>query len=159
MIKKKLKYQYVNFDSLRDLLIQGISQVAIQKGSHGRPDFVWFRLGNELVIKIRSVVSSVDSWDEIGSLVFELVNEHDMDKNIINLSEDWGEIGGIDRLIYSDDVVDAESGIALKNINGKEIVVVSSSFPFSVELFAGFYSKDFSPECDLSKYLRDTLAL
>jgi len=100
------------------------------------------------------VVSSIDSWDEIGSLVFQLVNDKAVIKEMERLGPDWLQIEHIEKLVYQDERVKAESGLAIKNKNGEEITILSSSFPYAIEINATFHTGSFEPECDIKQYSR-----
>lgn len=151
---KKLEHKIVNSKSLLDLFSEGISGVAICKRNNERPDSVWLVVDGEKVIKVTSIVSSVDTWDEMGSLVFELLETDSIPQKVVSLDASWRKIKSIEKLVFRDGSVCAESGIALSNTQGDEIVVVSSSFPYSVEFWSDFHPDDFEPECDLSTYAR-----
>ncbi len=74
------------------------------------------------------MVSSIDSWGEIGSLVFQLINDETVIKEIEPLGPDWLQIERIEKLIFQDESVNAESGLAVKNKNGEEITIYQAHF-------------------------------
>ena len=102
------------------------------------------------------MVSDVEFWDEIGSLVFELVGKDQVNFNLIIIDEKWKKNCKMEKLIFEDSIVASESGLSI-NIDNSEIIIISSSFPYSIEILADFLSQDFEPECDIKKYKRISL--
>ncbi len=152
-MKKHFEFSFKNFSSLPKILKNGLVSFHIKRGLHGRPDAIWLGMSSENVLKINSVVSSVGPWDEIGSLVFELVDKDRINFDLTNIDKKWMNICCLKKLVFEDNVVIAESGLSIKAKNS-EIIITSSSFPYSVEILAKFLSEDFSPECKIKNYNR-----
>lgn len=154
---KKFKYKYIKFELLNELLFKGLVGISVNKDENQRPNIVWLILSDHRVVKITSIVSSVDDWDEMGSLVFELTKEGFTPHPIIPLNNGWERVMQIEKLIFRDDAVHSESGLVIENSIGDKIEIVSSSFPNAIEILSSVYSDGFEPECDLDVYVREYL--
>lgn len=150
-MKKRMGFLFKNFNSLLEILENGLDSIYVEYEVHGRPDVIWLGLTLNSVLKINSVVKSVDSWDEIGSLVFELMDKDKIDFKMSSIDKKWKAISSIEKLVFEDDTVVAESGLSIKSENS-EIIIIASSFPYSIEILADFLNQDFDPECEIEQY-------
>jgi hypothetical protein len=92
-------------------------------------------------------------WDEVGSIVVDVVPLTDDLPQMIELPCSWGEIASIEKLIVREDAYfQAESGVKISNSAGEEIVICNASAPCEVTMEAPFFHDEFKPEYDIGKY-------
>ena len=149
----KFEFQYVNIDSLRNLILKGIIGYSTDKKELLK-DFntLWLKLKDESVLKIQSKMNDIDGWNETGSLVFNYAIKDDDMPSAIMLSSDWMSINNVNILTIEECDVYSECGIRISNLIGNTIDVVCGAFPFSVQLEAAFSNFAFEPEYDLHCY-------
>lgn len=154
-MKKNFHFHIDGGKSIEELLSTGLLAYSGETAEHGRFASLCFLLQDQTAIKIESIVTTVKGWDEVGTLVFFPLKETSATCNrFIPLPSSWNKIVSVERLVVCEADFSAESGIAINNAAGEEIIIVSSEYPYAIELSAPFFSGDFRPEYELSTYSR-----
>ncbi len=103
------------------------------------------------IIKIYSKMNDIDRWNEIGSLVFEMVQESPFSK-MIALGHTWKSLASLEKLVFERDDFLAESGIRLRTESDETLLIVTSANVQTLAVHAPFSSGEFLPENDLAAY-------
>lgn len=86
------------------------------------------------ILDFSSACTGVGGWQEIGSLNLQFArtaNEGDAIEWVMNPLEDF-RIASVERLVFEDEEVYAESGISFKDARHREIIVAAGTAPGSV---------------------------
>lgn len=154
-MKKFLHFHVDGGKPIEELLSVGLQAYSGERAEHGRFSSLCLLLRNGSAVKIESIVTTVKGWDEVGTLVFFPLTENSVSCiSSIPLSSDWNKIVSVEKLVLNEGDFYAESGIVIKNAAGEEVIIVSSEYPYALELLAPFFSGDFRPEYELSAYSR-----
>lgn len=156
-MKKVFAFEIENIDSLASWLGKGLSGYALQSAPHGRLTTLWLFLCDDSVLKIQSIVTTVGSWHEVGTLVFRGLKKSDVYLDAVLLESTWSDIAAVEQLVLDEEEFSAASGIAILNRSGAEIIVLSGAYPHTVEILAPFFDGDFQPEYEISAYQRRPL--
>ena len=133
--------------------LRGFSSNRKEYTTHISLSCIWLFLADETVLKIVSEMHDLEGWDEVGSLVIDLVRPIDYIPPIIELPTEWQYIVSIEKLVVSkNDYFKAESGLKIINGEGKVIIICSAAAPYELALMAPFVKDKFTPEYDVSEY-------
>lgn len=158
-MKHLLDYSVENIDSLPAVLGIGLSGYAIQSAEHGRITSIWFFFRDNIVVEIQGTMTTVEPWQEVGTLFFRRIMGTDNHPPAIKLGPAWAIISSVEKLVIEEEGFSAASGVVVCNSNGAELVIVCGAYPYTLEILAPFYDGDFQPEYDLSAYNRVPLEL
>ncbi len=154
-MKKYLAFDVDGIKTLADELRAGLVGYAVEGTNAGRKRSLFFLLRNSSVLRVQVTVTPVDSWHEVGSLVFRHLSKDDEPLvEMVQLDQAWSKIQLVEKLVLEDDTFCAECGLAVVNQAGQELIIVAGAFPHTVELLAPFYACDFQPEYELEAYRR-----
>ncbi|MBT2337073.1 hypothetical protein J7E49_24615 [Variovorax paradoxus] len=112
------------------------------------------------IVDLSSACTGVGGWQEIGSLNLGFAREGTDATAIewvINSIEDF-QIASVERLIFEDAEVYAESGIALKDTAHREIVVAAGVAPGSVSVLMPASTTPLQSEFELERLVRRPLS-
>ena len=142
--------------SLKQTLARGLAGYSLESAPADLLDAVRLYIVGGGILRVRSEVTSIDagSWDEIGTLLFSQIPHADYSVPAVALSAEWSEIAAIEILRIELSDTTADSGIAVVNKCGGEIVVSAGAFPQSVSLVAPLFNREFQGEYSLEQYKR-----
>jgi hypothetical protein len=142
--------------SLEQLLQRGLAGYAFELAPGGRLDAVRLFIAGGGILVVRSEVTSIvaGSWDEIGTLLFSQIPHAADSIPLVTLSDEWAEIAAVEVLRTEFDDTSADSGVAIVNRVGGEIIVAAGAFPYSVALVAPLFNREFQGEYSLNEYKR-----
>jgi hypothetical protein len=142
--------------SLKQLLQRGLIGYALDSAPGGLLDAVRLFIAGGGILIVRSEVTSIaaGSWDEVGTLLFTQVPHAADSIPVVTLSDEWAEIAAIEVLKAELNDISADSGVAIVNKVGGEIVVAAGAFPHSVSLIAPLFNREFQGEYSLGQYKR-----
>jgi hypothetical protein len=92
-------------------------------------------------------------WEEIGTLAFDVVSSNDVPE-MVSLPTSWSEVREVQKLVYNSNECEAECGFALRTSSGDQLAVVPGADVYTLAIQAPFHSLPFTPENDLTAYLR-----
>jgi hypothetical protein len=95
----------------------------------------------------------IGNWDEIGTLYFAFVDSTDAPP-LVHLPSSWAHLLEPLKLVYDSDECEAECGLLLATESGDQLAVVPGAFVYTLAIKAPFAQLPFSPETDLSDYVR-----
>ena len=155
-MNKYFPFSYDAVDDLDSYLRAGLTGYAIKPRLNGRLDTLWLFLPND-TLQIRSEITTVDNWEEIGTLQFRCLPENETcpDKTLIPSS--WLKIASISKLLVEEKEFKAECGVVIENTEGNNLFIVVGALPLTIELKANFYEGDFQPEYDINRYSKDSI--
>lgn len=139
------------FDSLFDILKAGLMGYSTDYKQPGGTTTVHLFLTTGEIVKIYSEMHDIDSWNEIGSLVFEMVQDCPHSK-IIPLEPGWKSLASVKKLVLDREEFIAESGIILRSDSDETFLIVTSANVYTLAVKAPFARDEFFPENDLSAY-------
>lgn len=140
---------YIDGD-LKSTFKSGISSFNTLVGQSGRPDIIFFELASGKKIQLKSILQESSDWDDIGTLEISSV---DVKTPLIPIDPSWRKLTRVCVLELHDTNLRCECGLLLENINKQQLYILPSSYPYSIEIKAGFYKGTFEPECDITQYL------
>jgi len=152
-----LYYKLEGVDSLRALLEKGLTGFATQTAEHGRFTSIWLFLHKNIVLEIHSSMTDIESWQEVGTLLFRRLDINDNHPPQISLDSVWANIKSLDKLIIKEDAYSAESGMVIRNNNDEELIIVCGAYPYTLEMLAPFCDFDFQPEYDFNLYSKKNI--
>lgn len=154
-MKKIVRFDVNNKESLATALEIGIIGYGIAGSQVGRSTSLWLYLNDNTVLRVQAVVTCVDSWHEVGTLVFRYLTKHSDDlPKMVPVATQWSDIDFIEKLTLEEDMFWAESGLAIHNKLGEIMLIMPGAFPHTVEISAPFFAGDFCPEYELNCYER-----
>jgi len=118
---------------------------------------IWVFLCDGSVLRIQSKMNDLPEWEEVGTLVFRLVGEDQKIADPIELPKSWRCIASSAMLVVDESEFTAESGLALRNCSGEEMILVCGADICAIQIQAPFYPDDFLPEYDVETYIRRSL--
>jgi hypothetical protein len=153
-VKKILSFDMASAPSLSAGLQSGLSGYVIDyvPGIQS-PTALWLRLCDGRTIRVEVDMHDLSGWDEIGTLVFEVVSAHDA-PGMVNLPVTWSYVREVQKLVFNLDECEAECGFILCTTSGEQLVVVSGADPYSLAVRAPFHQTPFEPENNLTAYTR-----
>lgn len=115
---------------------------------------------DEEKIIISSAMNAVDGWQEVGGLSLSFIqNERSkrVAKEVVTKISPI-RIVAVDKIVYEDDELVVECGLALLTEIGRDIIFSAGVSPGSVSVCAGFLQESvFEPEFPLSMCRRESL--
>ena len=157
-MKRQLQFDLNGFKSLKSILASGIKAYSTNAAfTGGMLNVIWFFLCNGSILRIQSKMNDLTEWEEVGTLVFRLVGEDQKIADPIELPNSWRRIASSAMLVVDESEFTAESGLALQNCSGEEMMLVCGADICAIQIQAPFYSGDFLPEYDVEKYIRRSL--
>jgi hypothetical protein len=138
-------------DSLFSVLKVGLKGYSTDYKQIGGTTTVHLFLTTGEIVKISSEMHDIDSWNEIGSLVFEMVQDCPYSK-MIPLDPAWKSLASVEKLVLEREEFVAESGIILRSESDETLLVVASANVYTLAVQAPFARDEFLPENDLSAY-------
>lgn len=152
-MKKVLCFGVASVPSLATGLCSGLSAYAVNVPRVGPPATLWLRLGDGRTLRVGVDMHDLGDWEEIGTLTFELANSEDVPE-LVSLPSSWLAVREVQKLVYNSDDCEAECGFALCTSSGDELTVVPGADVYTLAIEAPFLSLPFTPENDLTAYLR-----
>lgn len=158
---KEFQFKIEGMMPLSKLIGHGLKSVSFRKAKHGQIDVIYLLLCNGVTLKIEADINTVSpsSWEEIGTLKFQIIENTEYNDNLIVLNDYWEEIKSLEilKLIESGEGggIMAESGIVITNGKNEELIIVCGSYPMTLQMKSSFYNADFEPEYDLTDYKRE----
>lgn len=134
-------------------LFSGLTAYATDLPKVGPPTTLWLQLCSGEILMIRAEMHDLSGWDEIGTLVFELVSAETCPK-MHALHESWLEVKTVEKLVYQSDDCLAECGFSVITKSGDTLTVVPGAEVYTLAIAAPFHSQLFMPENSLETYLR-----
>ncbi|UXY17351.1 hypothetical protein N8I74_18850 [Chitiniphilus purpureus] len=116
---------------------------------------------NKSFIRLSSVCTQIKDWHEIGSLVIEFFPGEALE-NSINIEFEKHSVSGfyiesVEKIIYEDEDVIAENGIAFSSQSGLEFIVAVGESPGSVSFAAPNFLEELHPEIPIAMCQRKPL--
>ena len=141
------------FKTLKNSGLKGFSCDRREYATHISMSSVWLFLVDTRVLRVTSEMHELKGWDEVGSIVVDIVPPTDNLPQMIELSLTWRVVASIEKLIVREDAYfEAESGVRISNSAGEAIIICSASSPCEVTMAAPFIHDKFQPEYDIGKY-------
>jgi hypothetical protein len=155
-MKNELSFDMVFAPSLSAGLRSGLTAYATNVSKVGPPATLWLRLADGRTLRVAVEMHDLADWEEIGTLSFEFVDAEDAPE-LINLDPSWLAVRDVQKLVYSSDECEAESGFSLQTTSGETLTVLPGADVYTLAIEAPFYPRPFSPENDVDVYLRKEL--
>lgn len=153
IMKEIFRFETPNLSSLPTLLGRGIRAYATDEKGARSVTTLWLLLNDGACLRIRSKMHDLSGWDEIGTLVFEVVEVTEAPQ-FVDLPTSWMQVISIEALIFDSDECTAECGIMLHNTLGEILTVLPGADVYTLAIQAPFCSLAFSPENDIPRYFR-----
>lgn len=135
-------------------LAAGVRRLSINTDIRDTPIAVTLWQGENTKLRIRSRMNDITERLEVGVLEFTRIRSWGANGPSIDLSKCFEKNLKIEKLIIVEQDVMAESGIALENPYGDQIVIVAGASPYTLAVRAPSYEKGFQPEYPLDHYRR-----
>lgn len=152
-MKNVLCFGVASVPSVAAGLHSGLSAYAVNVPKVGPPATLWLRFGNGRTLRVGVDMHDLGDWEEIGTLTFELANAEDMPE-LVSLPSSWLDVREVQKLVYNSDDCEAECGFSLCTSGGDRLTVVPGADVYTLAIEAPFLSLPFTPENDLTAYLR-----
>lgn len=164
--KKLLRYQCEGIEAA-DLwnTMQGRSVIAYSMPAGHSFQAAWLLrliLSGSASLEFSSACTEVVGWHEVGSLNVRLVRpgaagvtDAEIGMPVTSIPE--VRLSAIQKIVYEDDDVITECGMALGGDGGVEVIVAAGVPPGSVSLAAPFTCQPFEPQFPLSACRREAL--
>lgn len=147
-----LEFDTEGLYSIQDLLRQGIVGYANDTPTPRGISIIWLFLANDFILKIYTTMHDTVGWNEVGTLVFRLVEKYENVPEILPLPQAWRDITVIEKMLVMDDDFTAESGLQITNGLGEAFTIVCSANVYQIEVAAPFFHGDFLPEYEIYHY-------
>ncbi|MBR7784053.1 hypothetical protein [Undibacterium luofuense] len=139
--------------SLAAGLSSGLTAYSVNVPGVGSPATLWLRLGDGRTLRVGVDMHDLGAWEEIGTLTFELANAEGVPE-LISLPSSWLDVREVQKLVYTSDDYEAECGFSMRTGSGDQLTIVPGADVYTLAIEAPFLSLPFTPENDLSAYLR-----
>jgi len=157
---RELEFAWHERESLGAQLRGGFRRISTRTASHGKPIAVtlWRLDGSGL--QIQSRMHDVAERLEVGVLEFMRIAQTGAVETALDLPKEFAERISVNKLLIDLDGPTAESGVALENRLGEEIIVVAGAYPYTLAISAPLVGgiAPFEPEYPLAQYRRVALA-
>lgn len=154
-MKMQLQFHQSDIDSVGAILARGIHAYATNaRLTGGMINVIWCFMCDGSVLRIQSKMNDLAEREEVGTLVFRLVSQHEQPIDPIELPDSWRDITSAEMLVIEESEFSAESGLVITNRTGEELIIVCGADICAVQIKAPFFKGDFLPEYDLEKYVR-----
>jgi hypothetical protein len=141
------------FKFLKNSGLKGFSCDRREYLTHVSMSSIWLFLFDTHVLRLTSEMHDLKGWDEVGSIVVDVVPLTDDLPQMIELPCNWADIASVEKLIIREDAYfQAESGIKISNSAGEKIIICNAAAPCEVTMEAPFFHDKFKPEYDIGKY-------
>jgi hypothetical protein len=153
---KNIPFSWQEEGPLVEYLSRPFDHLAVEVDIVQRPVAVCFVHNRIPTVEISSSMHDIGERAEVGVLRFAIGKDQKRFGLEIDLPPAFGAITAIDKLVIVEQQVMAESGLVLRNVNGEEIVIVASAFPFVLAISVPWATRlpEFDPEYDLEEYTR-----
>lgn len=102
-------------------------------------------------------MNDIDGWNEVGVLVFEVVEDRETLPEMVALDDQWIRIQTIEKICLDTENCYSESGIVLTNMTGQQLTIVCDANPYFISIQAPFFTQEFLPEYEIVTYKRVSL--
>lgn len=150
-MKDAFLFVLVGLDSLLNVLKVGLIGYSTDFKPVGGTTIVHLYLTDGRIMRIYSEMNDIDRWNEIGSLVFEMVEKRPSAPMIL-LEDSWKQLASVSKLVLDREQFVAESGILLRSVANETLLVVTSANVETLAVQAPSSRDEFLPENDLSAY-------
>ena len=150
-MKEAFLFVLAGLDSIVNVLKVGLLGYSTDFKRIGGTTIVHLFLTDGRIMKIYSEMHDIDSWNEIGSLVFEMA-EKVPNAPMIPLGDSWKQLASVSKLVLEREQFVAESGICLRSMADETPLVVTSANVETLAVQAPSLRDEFLPENDLSAY-------
>jgi hypothetical protein len=115
-------------------LARPIREIALHFGGHREPHAVTLIHDDGTGIRIASTMHDVAEQREIGSLLMTSVPSVLETTPRANLKEPFSSPHIVEILTIEEEGSTADSGVALRDSNGTELIIVSAAFPYCIHI-------------------------
>lgn len=150
---KTLNFDLINIDSIKTKVCHGLIGYAVNPEQHIGLSTLWLYLADGDVLKIHSTMTDTKDWDEVGTLVFQLLGNDEDVPQMMRLPQQWLSIAHVQKLVVTTEDFVAESGLLICNDSNEALTVVCSANVYRIELQAPFFSGSFQPEYEMAHYI------
>lgn len=150
-MKETFLFILIGLDSILNVLKVGLIGYSTDYKPVGGATIVHLYLTDGRIMKIYSEMHDIDSWNEIGSLVFEMV-EKGPSTPMISLGDSWKQLASVNKLVLEREQFVVESGIHLRSTTDEMLLVLTSANVETLAVLAPSSRDEFLPENDLSAY-------
>jgi len=155
---KKLKFIFKGARDGKALIERGFSSMSVVRSSSRRtqPRLLFIESNEGQRLMIGSEPIDYAEREELGVLVFDTDAEGSRYERLLPLDKSFCGPNRLEKLIYRDKDVEAESGLVIISSTGKQITIMAGDMPYSLAIKGPFEGKeyDFVPELDFSAYTR-----
>ncbi|MCY0913330.1 hypothetical protein [Massilia antarctica] len=139
--------------SLAAGLCSGLSAYATNVPKVGPPSTLWLQLCDGRTVRVDVEMHDLSGWEEIGTLTFNVVSADDVPE-MASLPASWSDVREVQKLVYNSNECVAECGFVLCTSSGDQLAVVPGADVYTLAIKAPFHSFPFTPENDLTAYVR-----
>ena len=141
-------------DVLPDVFLSGVRSFFVKREAHERPVALFFPQSDGLNVEVCCVMHDVAPRFEVGALCFKRVEGPLGFSEEVVLPDGFQKVRKVEKLLFEDEMISAESGVLITGENGLELVIAAGEFPYAVEFWFDGYEGDFRPEYDMREYRR-----
>src|SRR5262245_54576285 len=131
---RNLPFEWAQPVSLAEELSRPIARLSFVVAAHQRPVLVTLWHPGGTGIKITCGMRQIGVREELGVLTFEHALPSETDDVLVRLPQSFGQGVAVQKLTIHEMGHTAESGVALKAPDGKELLITAGAYPCSLAI-------------------------